>query len=78
MRDKVDEVKRDQSKKLAQIYRELEKLSISLERKVSVEDFNERVDSKADKLQISNALTAKANKGEAEQLVITKMGELAK
>ncbi len=66
VRDKVDEIKRDQSKKLAQIYRELEKSSISLERKVSIEEFNERIDGKADKQQLVNSLMAKANKGEAE------------
>ena len=78
VRDKVDELKRDQSKKLAQIYRELEKSSISLERKVSIEDFNERLDGKADKQHLMNSLMAKANKGDAEQLFIGKMGELVK
>ena len=49
LRMKNDEVKKDLNKKLAPMYRELEKLSSIIDRKVGVDDFNERLDSKADK-----------------------------
>ena len=62
MRTKLDEAKKDQNKKLSQIYRELEKFQISLERKVGQEDFNERLEIKADKQMIVNAICNKINK----------------
>jgi len=49
IREKIEDGKRDQNKKLSQIYRELEKLNINLERKINIEEFNERLDIKADK-----------------------------
>lgn len=65
-RDKLEENKRDLHKKLSQIYRELEKLAISLERKVGTEEFNERLEIKADKQMIVNGLINKVTKSEAE------------
>lgn len=37
-----------------------------MERKVNIDDFNERIDSKADKLMVANAISLKANKGDIE------------
>ena len=78
IRDKIEEIKRDQNKKLSQIYRELEKLNITIERKVSIEDFNERLDVKADKQMLINGLINKINKTDAEQIVNIKLNELQK
>lgn len=69
IREKIEDGKRDQNKKLSQIYRELEKLNITLERKINIEEFNERLDIKADKQMIINGLINKINKNEAEQIV---------
>ncbi len=49
VRERIEESKRDLNKKLAQIYRELEKQQLSLDRRITIEDFNERLETKADK-----------------------------
>ncbi len=66
MRNKIEEGKREHNKKLAQIYRELEKNQLCLERKVSIEDLNERLEGKADKQMVVNGLLTKSNRGDLE------------
>ena len=63
---KQEELKKEQNKRLSQIYREMEKFTIAVERKVNIDDLNERMDSKADKHAVNNALQLKANKQEIE------------
>ncbi|CDW85981.1 UNKNOWN [Stylonychia lemnae] len=78
IREKIEEGKRDQNKKLSQIYRELEKLNINQERKVNIEEFNERLEIKADKQMLINGLINKINKSEADQIVNQKVADLNK
>lgn len=73
VREKVDEIKKDQNKKLSQIYRELEKIGMTMERKVNTEDFNERLEVKADKQMLVNAICNKVNKQDVDQAMATKM-----
>ncbi len=49
VRERIEDSKRDLNKKLAQIYRELEKQQLSLDRRITTEEFNERLETKADK-----------------------------
>lgn len=64
------------NKKLAQIYRELEKQQLSLERRITSEEFNERVESKADKQMLVNVLQGKVSKSEMEAQINTRVSEL--
>lgn len=43
-----------------------------MERKVNLEDFNERLDVKADKQLLVNAISTKANKQDVDQALNTK------
>ena len=72
--DKVrsEELKRDLTKKLSSIYRDLEKMQVSVERKVAMDVFNERLEAKADKQMLLNATINKVSKGEVEQLFLGK------
>lgn len=47
---------------MSSIYRELEKLGLNIERKVNIDDFNERLENKADKQMVVNAACNKVNK----------------
>lgn len=58
------------------MYKEIEKLQVGLERKVSLEVFNERVESKADKQMVINAVINKVSKIELEQVLQTKVDRL--
>ena len=66
---KIDEYRKENNKKVSQLYRELEKLQVMLERKVGVEQFNERIESKADKQMVLNAVMNKVSKIEVEQVL---------
>lgn len=55
-KEKFEFIKKDNNKKFTQIYREIEKFAMQLERKLSVEDFNEKMESKCDKLMLANSL----------------------
>jgi hypothetical protein len=72
--DKVrsEELKRDLTKKLSSIYRDLEKMQVSIERKVAMDVLNERLEAKADKQMLINATINKVSKGEVEQLFLGK------
>ena len=48
------------------MYRELEKIGMVVERKLSIEDFNEKIEQKADKTTMGNAISIKANKTEVD------------
>lgn len=65
---RTEELKRDLSKKVSSIYRDLEKMQVSVERKVAMDVFNERLEAKADKQMVLNATINKVSKGEVEQL----------
>jgi hypothetical protein len=52
---------------LTQAFRDIEKLQISLERKVALDQFNERLESKADKQMVLNAVMNKVSKIEMDQ-----------
>eukprot|EP00347_Sterkiella_histriomuscorum_P015749 403355827 len=78
IRTKIEEGKRDHNKKLAQIYREIEKLNMAQERKVNIEEFNERLEIKADKQMIINGLINKLNKSEAEQIINHRVSDISK
>jgi succinylarginine dihydrolase len=67
-----EELKRDLTKKLSSIYRDLEKMQVSVERKVAMDVFNERLEAKADKQMVLNATINKVSKGEVEQLFLAK------
>lgn len=47
-------------------------MQVSVERKVSLEVFNERMEAKADKQMVVNATINKVSKGEIEQLFTSK------
>jgi hypothetical protein len=47
----------------------MEKMGLNIERKVNIEDFNERIESKADKQMVLNAVVNKPNKSEVEALL---------
>lgn len=72
IKEKIECMKKDQNKKFSQIYRELEKLGLALERKVSQDELNERMDQKTDKITVANAISVKANKSEVDQILIQK------
>lgn len=61
-----EELKRDLTKKLSSMYRDLEKMQVSVERKVAMDIFNERLEAKADKQMVLNATINKVSKGEVE------------
>jgi hypothetical protein len=54
------------TRKLSQAVKDIEKLSIGLERKVNLEVFNERVETKADKSMVLNATINKVSKVELD------------
>ena len=58
----MSELKKDQNKKLSQIYRELEKNALAIERKVNIEDLQDSLELKADKQMVINGISNKASK----------------
>lgn len=71
-RSKSEEAKKDIQKKVTMIFRDLEKFQLAMERKVNLDLFNERVESKADKQMVLNAVINKVSKVELEQIMHTK------
>ncbi len=49
LRDKIEDTKKDHNKKISAVYRELEKIAFSIEKKASIDDMNDRFELKADK-----------------------------
>lgn len=72
IRCKIEDNKKDQNKKWAQIYREIEKQALNVERKVNIDEFNERIDIKADKQMVVNAVINKPNKVDIDQAINAK------
>lgn len=53
---KIEEVKKENNKKIVTLINEVEKLQQSLDRKCNLDEFNVRLDTKVDKSQLSLAL----------------------
>lgn len=73
VRQGVDSLKTEVNKKITSIFKEIEKLQLAVERKVNVDLFNERVESKADKQMVLNAVINKVSKIELEQFLNSKV-----
>ncbi len=70
---RIEDLKKDLTKKFSSIYRDLEKTQVAVERKVGLEVFNERLEAKADKQMVLNATINKISKGEVEQIFSAKV-----
>ena len=63
---RLEDLKKDLTKKFSSLYRDIEKVQVGLERKVGMDVFNERLEAKADKQMVLNATVNKISKGEVE------------
>ena len=72
VRGRMEEGKRDTQRKMAGIYREMEKLGMAMEKKVAVEELNERLEGKADKQMVVNAVSNKVNRADMEGVLAGK------
>ena len=68
----AEELKRTYSKQIQHLIREMEKLQVAVERKVNMDIFTERVESKADKQMVLNAVINKVSKIELDQILASK------
>lgn len=60
------------TKQLKAAFREIEKLQLSIERKVNLDMFTDRIEGKADKQMVLNAVINKVSKIEVEQALSAK------
>ena len=74
---KVEDHRKDVHKKVGQIFRDIEKMQIALERKVQLEFFNQAMEAKADKQMVVNATINKVSKIDIEQILQSKCDKTA-
>ena len=69
---RIEEVRKEQNKKVVTLVNEIEKLQASLDRKCSLDDFTARLDSKVDKTALAHALSQRPTRQEIEPVLNNK------
>jgi hypothetical protein len=69
---RIEDVRKESNKKLVTLVNEVEKIQASIDRKISVDDLNLRLDTKLDKNALTHAISQRPTRQEIEPVLNSK------